>query len=128
MLLLPLDEVPFRQRVQFIKIDVEGMEEAVLAGAAKLIARDRPLIYFEVLEIARLATARKLLTDLGYELRWLQSQAFNPRNFRLNPENIWRHGETGVLALPTGHDFRVSHLPLINGEEIEVPVVEYAGA
>jgi FkbM family methyltransferase len=126
ILLVPLDSVAFRRRVQFIKIDVEGMEEAVLAGASKLIARDRPLIYFEVLDISRLATPRSLLMDLGYELRWLQSEAFNPNNFRLNSENIWRLGETGVLAVPSQNDARVRHLPAITGDETKVPVLEYA--
>ena len=124
--LLPLDDIAFKHRVQFIKIDVEGMEEAVLAGATKLIARDRPLIYFEVLDMARLALSRSVLTNLGYELRWLRSEAFNPRNFRLNPENIWARGETGALAIPMCDDARVGHLPLITGEETEVPVLEYA--
>lgn len=125
MLLVGLDGVTFSRRVQFIKIDVEGMEGEVLAGAKELIGRDRPVIYFEVLDIERLAAARSLLTGLGYELRWLQSEAFNPRNFRLNLENIWTHGETGVLALPDADDPRVSHLALVSGKEARVPVIEY---
>jgi FkbM family methyltransferase len=127
ILLVPLDDISFKRRVQFIKIDVEGMEESVLAGSTKLISRDRPYIYFEVLDIDRLASSRGLLIDLGYELRWLQSEAFNSRNFRLNPENIWRRGETGVLAIPHAGDSRVAHLPLITGKETEVPVIGYAG-
>ena len=126
MLLVALDEVPFRRRVQFIKIDVEGMEEQVLAGAKKLIARDKPILYFEVLEIERLAAIRNLLTGLGYELRWLQSDAYNPDNYRLNPENIWRKGETGILAMPNAKDPRVSRLHLVTGNEKRVPVIEYA--
>lgn len=125
MLLVPLDALRFEHCVQFIKIDVEGMEESVLAGARQLIARDRPILYFEVLEIARLAGPRRFLSELGYELRWLKSDAYNARNFRLNPENIWRRGETGVLALPSAGDARVSHLPLVTGDEAAVPVIEY---
>ncbi len=36
------------ERVSFIKIDVEGMEPEVLAGAKKLIATSRPYFYIEV--------------------------------------------------------------------------------
>jgi len=125
VLLIDLDSIAFSRRVQFIKIDVEGMEELVLSGATELIERDRPLIYFEVLEIERLRALRGLLSGLGYELRWLTSEAYNPDNFRLNPENIWQHGETGILALPAD-DARAAHLPLVTGREKKLPVVEYA--
>ncbi len=36
-----------KKPVGVIKIDVEGMELAVIRGASALIARDRPVIYFE---------------------------------------------------------------------------------
>jgi FkbM family methyltransferase len=36
--------------VDFVKIDVEGMEMDVLAGAVGLIARDRPFLFVEVLD------------------------------------------------------------------------------
>jgi hypothetical protein len=34
--------------VEFLKIDVEGMEMSVLAGAEGVIGRSRPLIYIEI--------------------------------------------------------------------------------
>jgi FkbM family methyltransferase len=37
-------------RVDFLKLDVEGMELEALAGGASLIARFRPAIYVEVLD------------------------------------------------------------------------------
>ncbi len=44
-----LDEIilPFNQKIDFIKIDVEGGEMAVLKGASALIRRDQPVIVFE---------------------------------------------------------------------------------
>ncbi|MDK1389752.1 FkbM family methyltransferase [Sinorhizobium sp. 8-89] len=42
-----LDKQRLGSVVKLIKIDVEGMELAVLRGAEKLIARDRPIIYVE---------------------------------------------------------------------------------
>lgn len=35
------------KRVQFIKIDVQGVEELVMRGASKTIVRDRPIVVFE---------------------------------------------------------------------------------
>jgi FkbM family methyltransferase len=43
-----------RGRVDFLKIDVEGMEMEALSGAAGLISAHRPMIYIEVLD-ARIA-------------------------------------------------------------------------
>ena len=47
----PLDDL-VDGRIDLLKIDVEGMEMETLAGAAGLIARDRPAIYIEVLDTA----------------------------------------------------------------------------
>jgi FkbM family methyltransferase len=49
--LVPLDSL-VNGRVDVLKIDVEGMEMAVLAGAASLIAKHRPTVYLEVLDEA----------------------------------------------------------------------------
>lgn len=39
-------------RVDLLKIDVEGMEMAVLAGAARLLAQHRPALFIEVMDAA----------------------------------------------------------------------------
>lgn len=43
-----LDDCFGSTKISFIKIDVEGMEEKVLRGGAKLIAASRPVIFFEI--------------------------------------------------------------------------------
>jgi FkbM family methyltransferase len=45
--IVALDSIEFDAPVKALKIDVEGMEIDVLCGAAKLVARDRPVIYVE---------------------------------------------------------------------------------
>jgi len=45
---VPLDAVALQGRVTLLKIDVEGMELAVLAGAERLIAEHRPSLAIEV--------------------------------------------------------------------------------
>lgn len=61
------------ERVDFMKIDVEGMEIEVLEGAAKTIARDRPILLVEVIK----SSAR----DLG---DWLEGQGYRYRRSGLN--------------------------------------------
>ena len=41
------DVLPTEQKVDFLKIDVEGNELAVLLGAAEVVQRHRPIILFE---------------------------------------------------------------------------------
>ncbi len=55
-------------RVDFIKIDVEGMERDVLAGARATIERDRPLMQVEWLARDQGALPAYLLDDLGYRI------------------------------------------------------------
>jgi FkbM family methyltransferase len=54
-------------RIGLMKIDVEGMEPQVIAGAAATLARDRPLLYVEHLKCGRESLLGPLAA-LGYRL------------------------------------------------------------
>jgi FkbM family methyltransferase len=47
---LPLDDLAFDGDITLLKIDTEGMELEVLAGATKLIATHRPSIAVGVMD------------------------------------------------------------------------------
>ena len=66
---------------QFIKIDVEGMEGTVIAGAAQTIRRLRPLLYVENDRHDKSAALIQQLIDLGCRLHWLLPKLLNPGNF-----------------------------------------------
>lgn len=68
-------------RCSFIKIDVEGHEEAVLEGAAGLIARDRPTLLVEVLEIFQPGGVARLAARFAgqsYDCLFLFDGKFRP--------------------------------------------------
>ena len=69
-----LDDLdPAPASVGLIKIDVEGHEEHVIAGALKLIQRDQPIILLEqhVSKFVNGTTpALELLREIGYEFLW----------------------------------------------------------
>lgn len=48
LLTKPLDSINIKEKISFIKIDVEGMEMEVLKGGKKLIAKNHPVMYIEV--------------------------------------------------------------------------------
>jgi len=54
-------------RVDLLKIDVEGHEDAVLRGARRLLARDRPAVLCECLPELDADAFNCLLAELGYE-------------------------------------------------------------
>ncbi|CAM5374574.1 FkbM family methyltransferase OS=Streptomyces alboniger OX=132473 GN=CP975_10875 PE=4 SV=1 [Streptomyces alboniger] len=62
-----LDDLGLRD-VDFIKIDVDGSELAVLRGATGLLARDRPALFVELeSRIQPIAPVVTYLTLLGYD-------------------------------------------------------------
>ena len=61
-----LDELDFAGPVKLLKIDVEGMELAVLAGGAKLIARDRPLLYVECISVEEYKAIAQWMAGQNY--------------------------------------------------------------
>lgn len=122
---VPLDSIPTDRPVRFIKIDVEGMEPDVLRGALGLIGRDRPVIFFEVLNMEVLRACRRLLQKLDYDLRWLETPAFNPANFLNYQENIWSWGEVGVIAFPNADSPHRAALPAVTGREKKPPLLKF---
>ena len=61
-----LDEQDWSHPVRVIKIDVEGMEFAVLCGAAQLIQKDQPVLYVECQTEQDFVQINQWLTDRGY--------------------------------------------------------------
>lgn len=68
-----LDDVTvlFNQKIDLIKIDVEGMELEVLTGGSQLIQKDLPVILFESqvsdeIQYNKLAAINTMLLNLGY--------------------------------------------------------------
>lgn len=90
------------ERISLIKLDVEGMEPPVLAGATQLIARHRPVIYCEVNWPETFAACKAFLEGVGYDPYWHPVPGFNPDNFRGLTNNIFgAGGDLNLLALPT---------------------------
>ncbi len=85
----------------FLKIDVEGMEGEVIAGAAETIRAFRPVLYVENDRREKSASLIAQLFGLGYRLYWHLPPLFNPDNFLANPENVFgRIVSVNMLCLP----------------------------
>lgn len=77
------------QDVGFIKIDVEGFEEAVLWGGINTITRDKPIMYIEDDRIEKRVSLRRYITDLGYTYESHQPTLYREDNFKALKKNVW---------------------------------------
>jgi FkbM family methyltransferase len=69
---MTLDELNL-PRVDFIKIDIEGMEMEALAGAREIIKKYRPILLIE-----------KIKTDVRQLERWLKDNGYLPLSLGIN--------------------------------------------
>ena len=76
-------------RCDFMKIDVEGMELAVLEGASKTLQSFRPRLYVENDRIENSPALIEHLLALDYRLYWHIPWLYNPDNFFGDQENIF---------------------------------------
>ena len=68
-----------QQRIDVIKIDVEGAESQVLAGMQRIIHQHRPAMLIEVHDDANWRACAQLC-DLGYELQSLHGDRLSPKD------------------------------------------------
>jgi FkbM family methyltransferase len=86
---IPLDAFAATEKITLVKIDVEGMEGDVIAGASDLIARHRPVLFVENDRRERSAALIAQLFALDYRLFWHLAPLFNPDNYNANPEDVF---------------------------------------
>lgn len=89
-----LDDVVDPPRLDLIKADVEGMELAVLQGAAGLISRFRPALYVENHDEGSEALISHII-GLDYDCWWHLPPLFNPQNHAGKAENLYK----GIVSL-----------------------------
>lgn len=70
-------DIPHQGRVRLMKIDVEGSEVEVIAGARKLIARDHPVLFIELHSVALAVDALRELGAMGYAGATIDDQSRN---------------------------------------------------
>jgi len=108
-------------RCDLIKIDVEGMENEVVAGAAATIGRFRPTIYLENDRRDRSEELLGRMLDLDYRVYWHLPKLYNPDNFFKNPVNEYENLiSRNIICLPAERQVTVENL-----KEITDPAVAF---
>jgi FkbM family methyltransferase len=100
MPVIALDDLADRssppRRVAMIKIDVEGMELAVLRSAVKIIGRDRPILYVEI-SIAQMARYDVTLPEVAAFLAPYDYRCFRNIGDRNSTHDGFELAELGDL-------------------------------
>ncbi|MCG3138245.1 MAG: hypothetical protein HJJLKODD_02106 [Phycisphaerae bacterium] len=105
-------------RCGLIKVDVEGMELAVLQGAAETIRRLRPILYVENDRLPKSAALLAHLESLQYESYWHLPPLFNENNYFNNPENVFsRIVSCNLLCMPAERKITIEGLARVQGIE-----------
>lgn len=84
----PIDDLGL-EACHLIKVDVEGWEVEVLKGAARTIARFRPILYVENDRAEKQGALIDLVDAMGYRQFWHTPPLFSPDNFNRVPQNIF---------------------------------------
>ncbi|MFL5298000.1 MAG: FkbM family methyltransferase [Phenylobacterium sp.] len=110
----PLDSLAL-SACHLLQVDVEGFEAEVLRGAARTIARFRPVLYVENDRREKQAELISLIASMGYRLYWHLPPLFRPENFNGCQENVF--GEIvslNMLCLPQESGTVVKDIELID--------------
>ncbi len=118
---VPLDNFALK-RCDFIKIDVEGMEEDVIRGAAGIIGRFNPIMYVENDRPEKSDSLIRYINSIGYSMFWHRPLLFNPNNFLGHQENVFGTiVSINMICLPPGSN------PEMRGfEPVQVPAADPA--
>lgn len=97
-------------RLDVLKIDVEGFEREVLLGGANAIRQFGPIIYCENDRVAKSDALIRTLEEFGYTVYWHHPPLFNPDNFNGVTENDYPGiVSVNMLCLPNGVSITSDH-------------------
>jgi FkbM family methyltransferase len=112
---LTIDSLQLR-RLDFLKIDVEGMETEVLMGAEQTIAQCQPVIYCENDRKEKSAPLIACLAAMGYSMYWHLPPLYNKNNFGKRRENVFRRIiSANMLCLPSDTKVNIRGMRKVTG-------------
>jgi len=128
---IALDDYFHGRRLEFAKIDVEGMEQAVLMGGWKTLRANKTILYLENDRPEKSSALLECLLMLGYEAYWHLPKFFNPDNHAREPQEIHKtafldqEGECygcigfaiNILCIPESLNLNVDWLPKVENPE-----------
>jgi FkbM family methyltransferase len=96
----PIDMIQELPHIDFVKIDVEGMELKVLNGMRQTIASYKPQMLIEMQDENVYAKTYDFLNGFGYNIYWLPVRTYTEFNHKNNTEDVFgaQHGVINWIA------------------------------
>ena len=105
-----MDSLKWIDKLDFIKMDVEGMEIDVLTGALKTIAKHRPIIYTENDRKDKSKHLIAKLISMKYDCYWHLPNLYSKDNFFKSTINMFPNiVSLNMLCIPVERDIKVSN-------------------
>ena len=81
-------------QIDFVKIDVEGMELDVLQGMTATLQGFKPHLLIEMQDETKYSKIYDYLKEFGYYMYWMPVATYNTNNHKNNKENVFgnQHG------------------------------------
>lgn len=119
------------EKLDVIKLDVEGMERKVLDGAIKTILRDKPIIFCECNSLIAGNELLEFCESINYDAYGLLVSAYNPNNFNAIKDNFFGNAkELALILIPRVNSITVMRnitdvnlLPIHNLEDFVLPLL-----
>ena len=97
-------------KIDLIKVDVEGMEKDVLEGAQATIDRYRPILYVENDKPGHSRDLVTFIYNLGYRAWWHITFLYNADNPAKNTANVFPGlASFNLICLPEGHWMQINN-------------------
>lgn len=116
--MLTLDEIA-PDDTRFVKVDVEGFEPSVLAGAQRVLKKIRPVWLLETaigLEAAARDTIRIML-DADYDVYWLYTHFVNRAVKKSTGRPRPKEGDHNIVCVPKGGPNLWSLQPVLSPQD-----------
>jgi len=119
------------EKIDVIKLDVEGMERSVLEGAVETISRDRPIVFCECNSLSAGFEILEFCKARQYDTYGFLASAYNPSNFNRVKRKLFGDAkELALLLVPRERTARtleaivgVPLLPIHNLEDLVLPLL-----
>ena len=113
---MTLHELMLLPKVDFIKIDVEGMELAVLKGGKSLITTVKPSMLIEMQDELKNPAVYDFLIEAGYKIWWYPVATFNAGNYNNNQFDVFgrQHGVINWFASQHSHPITQELMPVVD--------------